>query len=347
MGNLTQKLSEWALNKINTEYKDDIALLIAVENHSVNNDGHGECFDYFIPATDRGFELSQTFIVEGIGYDLYPRTWQRMENTANLIDCATNCLGNAKILYYRTEEDKNRFLKLKELLFDNLSNKEFMYKRSLEKLDNAMKLYQTMMFENQMYRVRTAAGYIADYLSDIVFYFNETYFINWRNGHYAELKKLVCLPHNFIEYYVAIINAKAIDELKTLSYLLIDVTRKFISIHKPDVKLQPINVDYQAAADWYHELSLTFRRIKFYCVTDNAEQAFNDACYLQNELILVKDEYGFANDMVDLLGYFSSEDLASFNSRVKKIENYIIEHIEKNGVKLKNYNSIEEFLKHN
>lgn len=93
-----------------------------------------------------------------------------------------------------------------------------------------MRLYQTMVFECEMYRVRTAAGYISDYLSEIVFYLNKTYFKDWRNGHITELKKLKYLPHNFIEYYAVIIKAKTIDELKTLSYLLIDVTRKFISI---------------------------------------------------------------------------------------------------------------------
>ncbi len=347
MNNITQKLSEWVINKIKTEYKDDIALLIATENHSVNNDGHGECFDYYIPATDRGFELSQTFIVEGVGHDLYPRSWERTEKTANLIDPCTVCLDNAKILYYRNEDDKNRFLELKKLLSENLNNSEFMYKRVLEKLDNAMKLYQTMVFESKMYRIRTAAGYIADYLSDIVFYLNKTYFKDWRNGHITELQKLKYLPHNFIEYYAAIIKAKTIDEIKTLSFLLIDVTRKFISNHKPDIKSQEMDVDYQGFADWYQELSLTWRRLRFYCDTNNAEQAFDDACYLQNELILVKDEYGIEIDKVDLLGYFNAEDLTYIRKRAEELEMYVIEQIEKNGVKISKYDTIDDFLKKN
>ena len=347
MKTTTQKLSEWAINKITTEYKDDIALLIAVENHSVNNDGHGECFDYFIPATDRGFELSQTFIVEGVGHDLYPRSWERMERTANLIDPCTVCLDNAKILYYRNEDDKNRFLMLKKLLLGNLRNSEFLYKRVLEKLDNAMKLYQTMVFESEMYRVRTAAGYISDYLSEIVFYLNKTYFKNWRNGHIAELQKLQYMPHNFIEYYAAIIKAKTIDEVKTLSYLLIDVTRKFISTHKPNIKSQQVNVNYQEFASWYQELSLTWRKIRFYCDTNNAELAFDNACYLQNELILIKDEYGIDKDKVDLLGYFNDEDLSSIQKRAEEIEMYVIEVIEKNGVKISKYDTVDEFLNKN
>ena len=38
-----------------------------------------------------------------VGNDLYPRSWERTERTATLDDPATQCLGNAKILYARSE----------------------------------------------------------------------------------------------------------------------------------------------------------------------------------------------------------------------------------------------------
>ncbi len=109
MNHTSNQLTDWAINKIKKEYPEDIALLVAVEGHEVNNDGHGLCFDYFVPATERGYELSQTFILEGIGHDLYPRSWERTEQTADLNDRVTLCLGNAKILYSRTPADTERF----------------------------------------------------------------------------------------------------------------------------------------------------------------------------------------------------------------------------------------------
>ena len=70
MTNTKNKLTEWVINKIKSEYSDDVALLVAVEGSSVNGDGHGEPFDYFVPATERGNELAQTFIIGGVGNDL-------------------------------------------------------------------------------------------------------------------------------------------------------------------------------------------------------------------------------------------------------------------------------------
>ena len=143
----TQRLTDWVIRKIKAEYPDDVALLVAVEGASINGDGHGEPFDYFVPATERGNGLAQTFIIGGVGNDLYPRSWERMERTASLDDPCTPCLGNAIILYARAPEDEARFEALQQKLLANLADPRFVYARALERLDEAMRLSATMEFE--------------------------------------------------------------------------------------------------------------------------------------------------------------------------------------------------------
>ncbi len=66
----TQKeLTDWAITQIQKKYRDDIALLIGVSGHSLEDDCHGECFDYFVPANENGNKLAQTFIIDGVGHD--------------------------------------------------------------------------------------------------------------------------------------------------------------------------------------------------------------------------------------------------------------------------------------
>jgi hypothetical protein len=344
MNTTTQKLTEWAINKIKTSFVDDVALLVAVEGHSVNGDGHGECFDYFIPATEKGIELSQTFMINGIGYDLYPRSWERTERTANLDDRATLCLGNAKILYSRTKEDEDRFNEIRKKLDDNLCNKEFIYKKALENLNIAMDLYRTMMFEDELYKVKMAAGYINNYLSLAVAYLNGTYFKNWRDGQLPELFKLKNTPENFIEYYRAVINTKTTNEMKSLAHLMISTTRQFIASHKT-VQITPYNSTFQDLANWYQELCLTWRRLRYYCSINNIDASFVDACNLQNELSIVSEEFGLRK--MDLLGYFDTTNLEKLINQATELEKYIVEEIESHGVKLKNYDSIETFLSEN
>lgn len=336
----TNRLTDWAINKIKTEYADDIALLVAVEGHSVNNDGHGESFDYFVPATERGNDLAMTFIIDGMGYDLYPRSWARTERTANLEDSATFCIGDAKILYSRSKEDEDRFLSIKKKLYENLQDRRFVYKKALEGLNVAMDLYRTIMFEDKLYKVRMAAGYINDYLSVAISYLNGTY-----KSRFTDLGSLKEIPVNFIEYYKAIIHTNSVSEIKSLTHMIISTTRQFIAGYKPEENVIERKLDFRNLADWYQELCVTWRRIEYYCSKNSAEGAFGDACFLQNELSIVQEEFGLSE--MDLLGSYDGNDLGALAKRGKELESYIVGEIERHGVKLVNYDTLEAFLSEN
>lgn len=342
MNSTTEKLAQWAIDKIKTQFRDDVALLVATDGHAVNGDGHGQCFDYFIPATERGNQLAQTFIIDGVGHDLYPRTWERMERTADLEDSATQCLGNATILYSRSKEDEDRFLSIQNKLYDNLGNKTFVYQKALENLNIAMDLYRTMMFENRLYQVRMAAGYIYNYLSLAVFYLNGTYRKDLSNGRIPELKKMAELPANFMEYYRAMLSARSMDELKNLAYLVISTTRQFIAARKAGCSEPNRSSDFSDLAGWYQDMSLCWRRIRYYCEAGNNDAAFVDACFLQNELNIVGEEFGLKE--MDLLGCFDAADLSALSRKATELEEYIISEIESHGVKIRRYSTPEAFL---
>lgn len=345
MNETTNRLTEWAIHKIKTEYPEDVALLVAVTGHSVDGDGHGECFDYFVPATERGNELSQTFIINGIGHDLYPRSWERTERTAQLEDRPTICLGNAKILYSRSEEDEVRFESIRERLFDNLRNKEFAYKKALGELNVAMDLYRTMMFEDSLYKVRMAVGYVSHYLAVAVGYINGSYFKNLGDGKLPELAKMEKRPGNFIEYYRAVIHARTTNEMKSLAHLLISTTREFLMEQKPQKTEPNREVDYSGLADWYQELSLTFRRLRYYCGSNNSDAAFIDASFLQSELNIVQEEFELQE--MDLLGCFDARRLEDISKQSIKQEQAIVDAIEAHGIKLNKYATLEDFLAKN
>lgn len=342
MTNNTKQLTEWVIHKIKTEYADDIALLVAVEGCSINEDGHGEPFDYFIPATERGNELAQTFIIAGVGNDLYPRSWERTERTASLDDPATPCLGNAKILYARSQEDEKRFEAIRQKLFDNLNNPDFIYRKALENLDIALNLYKTMLFEERLYRVRGLAGYIHYYLTISVGCLNNTYRKDWHNGVIGEISKWKELPEGFVEYYQAILAANTVSELRNLSYLLIVSTRQFIARRRPEKTAEVQTPDYYQLAAWYQELRTWWNRLSFFCDTKDSDAAFLEACQLQEELDIVGEEFMLGE--MDLLGCFDRKNLAPLSDRAAKLEQIIVSAIESNGVKIRCYDTLDAFL---
>lgn len=355
MNNTTNRLTEWVIHKIKTEYPDDVALLVAVEGASVNGDGHGEPFDYFVPATERGNELAQTFIIGGVGNDLYPRSWERCERTASLEDWATFCLGRGKILYSRSEEDEERFEAIRKKLMSNLNDPAFVYKKALERLDSAMDMYRTMMFEERPYKVRGLAGFIHYYLAMGVAYLNKTYIGDrgWHQGMQPMISKWSNLPARFIEYYESIMAAKTVGELRSIAHLLIASARSFIAGYKPQ-NAAGKSSDYQGLADWYQELRTTWNRIYHYCETRNSDAAFNDACNLQNELGIISAEYDifysynveekFGLNEMDLLGVFDAANLEPLSKRAAELEKIIVSEIEKHNVKIRCYDTLEAFL---
>ena len=341
MESSTNKLTEWVIDKINNEYPDDIALLVATAVSSVNGDEHGVAFDYFIPATERGNELAQTFIIGGVGNDLYPRSWERTERTASLEDPATKCLADAVILYSRSKEDETRFEAIRQKLFDNLADPVFTYRKALENLDFAMDLYRTMLFDEQLWKARCLAGHIYNYLITAVACLNGTYWKNWHCGILPALAEWKNLPERFIEYYQAILAAKSTGEYKSLAHLLIASTRQFIAKYKP-ANTESKTPNYKWLAEWYQELRTTWNRIYYYCEIENADAAFIDACNLQNELSIITDEFDL--DEMDLLGDFDPLNLKLLARRASELEKAIISVIESQGISIRSYKTITAFL---
>jgi len=354
----TNRLTQWVIDKIKKDYPDDIALLIAVEGASVNGDGHGEPFDYFVPANERGNGLARTFIIGGVGNDLYPRSWERCERTANLEDWASVCLANAKILYSRSPQDEARFMAIRQKLFDNLNNPAFVYKKALKQLEFAMDMYRTMLFEDRLYKARGLAGFIHYYLAMGVAYLNNTYVGDggYHLGALEMYSKWDKLPELFLERYKEILSARTISELRSVTHELIISAREFITGYRPkqDAAASP---DFQGLADWYQELRTTLNRIYYYCETANADAAFRDACGLQNELSVIFEEFDFFHSFrveekygfseLDLLGAYDARDLGPLSKRAAQIEEIIISTLKKHDIAICQYNTLDDFLADN
>jgi len=193
----SNELDNWAINKVKTEYKDDVLLLIGHNTYKLEIDADLTSPSFFIPASEKAYGFAQAFIIDGVGYDLFPMSWERLDRIVELDEDNAPCVGDAEILYYRGEEDKERFLELQARLQDHLKNRQFMLNKALEKVNVAMELYQTMMFEETFNKVRKAAGYILNFLITAVAYSNQTYFKNGYMNHIPELLAMKSIPGDF------------------------------------------------------------------------------------------------------------------------------------------------------
>lgn len=355
-------LTKWVIDKIEKEYKDDVALLIGIKGHSTDGDEHGEIFDYFVPATERGNELAETFIIDGVGHDLYPRSWERLENSVNLNDMPI-LLDKAAILYSRSEADTKRFEECRNRLQANLGNDTFVYGKALECMDKALEIYRSMVFEEKLYRVRSEADCIHQWLSRAVAYLNHTYTesaIYSQSQAYNEDEKsriyscpeMKTVPEGFFTNAGKLLESDDVEVLQKSVFALLKTTRSFILEHKPvssaaDSDNNPAckntsKVDYQGLAGWYQELSLTWRRLRYFCKNNMVEKAYTDACYLQEEFLYIAQEYKLPE--LNLLDSFDKKNLSLLAERAKALEITIQGILAEHGVKINSYTSVEDFL---
>ncbi len=337
-------LTDWILREIESKYKDDVCLLLGHVVRELGRDSDEVGFGYYIPATSRSNALARTFIINGIGYDLFPVSWERAEQIAD-IRRENPGIIDAIILYARNDDDRQRFLSLQARLRANLQNPHYMYNRALDKLNTAMEIMRETFFEEDFCLARENAGYICGNLADAVAYFNQQYFKNARADQIVELRSMENIPAGFIELYERIVHTKEADEQKRLCYEMIVSTRAFLAAHDKNAIRRISEPDFSELAFWYQELCYTWRRVYYWCDANNPVNAYMWACMLQKETDEVAAEFGIED--ADMLSAFDADNLQAFRKRAEDVERNIVETIETHGVEIESYASVDEFIEKN
>ena len=335
------RIADWAIKTIETDYANDVCLLLEHNSLLLERDMNSRSISYFIPATNRAYGLSRTFIINGIGYDLFPRSWEQVENMADVKDYNTTCLANAKILWAGSDEDRQRFASLQARLAANLQNPAHMRERAMKWFEYAKNIFvMETVFEERLYKVRENAGHICDLLSIAVAFTNGQFFMHGQTNQLQELSKMGKVPPGFVQLYKDIVAEPCPNAQKRLCHRMITVTKEFLDAKPITPASKP---DFTELAEWYHELSYTWRRVYHWCDANDPVNAYIWCCMLQNEV----DEWGakFGITDTDIMSAFSASDLAPFRKRAEAVEENVRLAIAQNGVKLDEYASIEEFLK--
>jgi len=344
MNKTNRQLADWVINKIESEYRSDVCLLLEHKTLKLDKDMADTKFGFYIPATNRANGLARTFIIDGIGYDLFPMSWERVENMADVKSYNTTCLGDANILWARSDEDRQRFISLQARLQANLQNPQYMIERAKKWLNTVAEIYQDTLFEEKLYKVRENAGYICDLLSIAVAFANLRYFTHGQTNQLVELAKMERVPSDFIELYRKIVIESCPDKQKKHCFELIKNTKEFFATFEEPASANTFT-DFSELASWYQELCYTWRRVYHWCDKNDPINAYIWCCMLQNEAKEWGTKFGITD--TDILSHYDASDLESFRKRAEKVELNFRHAIEENGVKLDEYKNIEDFLSAN
>ena len=348
MKSRNDRILDWVVKKVQLEYSKDICLLLVYGSYINGTTSSLSDVDfYFIPKNKKASSLGRTFIIKGVGYDLWSMSWERIEGLAELKESLTPLLGNAKIVFTGSDEDTKRFEKLQDILFHNLNDASFMHRKALEKLIQVNNIFSKLLIQNDLCNSRLFAGDILLQLADAVAYENHTYFKKGWKTQFDDLKMMSKLPDNFFRQYEAVIKSNNVAEIQESCRKLVKSYNNFLnyyektadSSNKTNKPTQaPKVVDFKQLANLYGEIISTFNKVYTSCETGNGILAFISGVCLQHVL----------NDEVpgirfDILTGYDIADLGRFSANVRSVEAVLVKYINR-GVNINKYASVDEFL---
>ena len=341
--NNRETVTNWVLDQVQKEYRDDIALVVS--HTTLRIDENEKAMSYFVPITKRGREFARTFILEGEGFDIWGIEWESLEQFARLEEYNITCLADGEILYARTPADRERFEELQDSQAKYLQDDVMMRKCALEAYEQAKNIFlETVLGKGS--DVKLGAGYVLDYLARAIAFTNHSYFKRSQTDQMNELHAMANVPDGFTDLYRKVIVERSGEEQKKLCYEMMMLVQNFL---KQNAIGQNYIADatsaehnFQDLADWYAELSYTWLRIRVYSDQKDIIKTYMWGIVLQEELNHVCADFELAK--MDLMSAFDAQDLMGFADHANALEQQIRDIIQKCGGRIREYHNTEELL---
>lgn len=162
---INDNLVKWIVNKVSTEYANDVSLVLiygSYVNGTVNSKSDVDC--YYIPKSEHGYHLAVDFIIEGIGYDIFSISWERVERIANLYENMSPLVGNVQIIYSNSTEDIECFETMQARLKSNLLNDKYVKEIAIKRCEEARRFCAMLnqihsASEVRKFALQEASGY--------------------------------------------------------------------------------------------------------------------------------------------------------------------------------------------
>lgn len=345
---INDKIITWIINKVKAEYVDDISLVLIYGSHingTANEKSDVDC--YFIPKTERGYELAVDFMIDGVGYDVFPMSWERVEKIADLQESLAPLLGDAQIVFCNHSRDLEHFKALQERMRRNLADKQYVRGIAVGKCEQAGKLCAFMNVSQRISDVRKFSGMAIMMLAEAIAVYHHDYYHFGLKKQWDDLQNnFLDVPKSIIDGYKNVVEADSISDIREYAMQMLMEVYTYLSI---TIDIQEVSLDETGEVDtinavllarMYEEISSTFNKIYICCENGNYILAFLSAVCLQCDL----DEAREAGcPAYDLLGVYKYTGLERFSETTRRLEIDFVQFITENGGHIKRYDNFEQF----
>lgn len=334
MGKQTRdRLVQWLEQTVNRDYIGKVSLVCLYGSHINGTAGEMSDVDcYFIPKTEDGLTLARTFLLEGVGYDIFPMTWQRLERIAALEDSHQPLVGDVQVLYADSPEDLSRLQdlqrQLREHLADPVYRQQAAENRWLQGRAGAkLPLDSWTLRDSRLH----AGGLLMDLAEKLAFSRGQYYHYGLKRQ-FSDLLALDGLPPELEKRYLAVLQASDPSSMREACGALLSCCGCTAADAQEPIRWGEMPKG-EALAGLYEEISSTFRKIEVCARKNDPVLAFLSAVCLQWEL-----------PELDVLTDYRVDDLSQFACKTAQTEGLLRQIIAQSGGILKEYPTFEAFL---
>jgi len=338
------KIAELFIEKIRRDYQDDISLVVVMGSYIYNDTHDKSDLDiYFVPKTERGYNLGFTFILDEIGFDMWPISWERLERIASHDERITSIVTEGKVLYYSSVDDLNRLDDLKAKALDT-SDKSVFTKKSKEVFKKSYELVYRIQEATNLGHVRRYGIQFINTMGHALALLNGTTIKRGRGKLKKELLSYQLVPENFSSLYDTLFFSSDIETMKHDLLELMKNTEELIDIELSKYRNRGSASD--VLYGFFEELISGYNKIEHAYDLNDPFTCLFAGCEIQDE---IDDILQYADlekpDFPDIAMSYDAENLQQIVQVAQAHKEQFTDFLQKNNVSIRRFKNLEEYEK--
>ncbi|MDR6724544.1 putative nucleotidyltransferase [Paenibacillus amylolyticus] len=346
--NKNERLINMVIERVKRDYLDDIAIIGLTGSFNTGDFHEKSDLDLIIiNNTDKGWEISDCFILDDVGYDIYCTPWDtRIHEQSTLESPNVSSLTELKVLYYAKPEDLEKLNEFKRKALDALANPigEACLHRAKKWIDLAKLAYSDTMLCEDIGSVRHASADVLYNLVNALVSMNNTCIKRGIKRYLEEICSLRYVPDDLESLYMSVIEANTIEEIRIASFNMLKSVTKLHSTMCDSFIVRPAPT-YDNLKGTYEELWCNYRNKMLNGVlTNDAPYVFLSAFGAQGYLDEMAAKIG--TKKFNLMQYFDASDLIDMQEKFLEVMGEYEEEYGKVGRKIERFTSFEQLYAH-
>lgn len=341
-------LINMVIERVKRDFLDDIAIIGLTGSFSTEDFHEKSDLDLIIiNNTEKGWEISDCFILDDVGYDIYCTPWDsRIQEQSTLESPNVSSLTDLKILYYAKPEDLEKLNDFQQKALDALANPigEACLNRANKWIDLAKQAYCDTMLGEDIGSVRYASAGVLYNLVNALVSMNNTCIKRGIKRYLEEILSFRYVPDNLESLYMSIIEAHTIEDIRITSFNMLNSVTRLHSMMCDNFIVKPAPT-FDNLRGTYEELWCNYRNKILNSVTANDASyvflsAFGAHGYL-DEMAVVKGTKRF-----DLMQYFDASNLPVMKEKLLEVMDDYREEYDRVGRKVEHFTTFEQLYAH-